>query len=285
MKIIVCLVAFVLCCGQWIAAQTPAQLKAWLPPVTGWTISEETEVFDPDNLFDRINGAAPLFIENNFVEMTSLEYRQGTDYITIQAYRHASPEDAFGMYASERSSELGFISIGGEAQGDKSSLFFFAGSMYVKMWSYTQGDASHVMQLIGGGLAQEIDPNADYPAILQAFAPEGKLMFSEAYTTANYIGHEFLRQVYLCRYTVGGKEYQLFAIDGQTPAGAKEILRKYLAFARQEGEPKEGDLVVSDRYNGDIPMRWRGRYLVGLFSDRGDAVEEKVLLNRFQPAE
>lgn len=79
-----------------LKAQTPDELKSWLPAVTGWTISDEVEVFNPDNLFDRINGAAPLFIENNFREMTSMEYKKGADYITIQAYRHATPEDAFG---------------------------------------------------------------------------------------------------------------------------------------------------------------------------------------------
>lgn len=279
----ICIALLTLCCGQWVTAQTPAELKAWLPRISDWTISEETEVFNPENLFDRINGAAPLFIENNFVEMTSLEYKRGTDYITIQAYRHATPEDAFGMYASERSSELPFISIGGEAQGDKSSLFFFAGNMYVKMWSYGLEDASAILQRIGGGLAQQIDAGADYPAILQGFAPEGKLLFSEAYITANYIGHEFLKQVYLAKYTVNGKEFQVFVIDGKTPQGVKEILQKYLAFSRQTSEPKEGELVISDRYNGDMPMRWKGHYLIGVFSDRGDALEGKELLNRFQP--
>ncbi len=283
MKRINYIIVLALCCGQWLAAQTPQELRSWLPPVAGWTVSEEIEVFNPDNLFDRINGAAPLFIENNFREMTSLEYRSGSNYITIQAYRHATPVDAFGMYASERSSELPFIDLGAEAQGDQSSLFFFAGCVYIKMWSYGGGDATNILQSIGAGLAQQIDPNADYPSLLQAFAPEGKLLFSEAYTTANFIGHEFLHQVYLAKYIFDGKEYQLFAIDAQTPEGAKAILQKYLTFARQTGEPVEGDLVIKDRYNGDIPMHWQGRYLTGVFSDRGDAPEAKELLKRFQP--
>lgn len=277
------IIILILCCGQWITAQTPQQLKTWLPAIPGWTVSDEIEIFDPENLFDRINGAAPLFIENNFREMTSLEYRKESSYITIQAYRHATPEDAFGMYASERSSELGFIDLAGEAQGDQSSLFFFAGCMYVKMWSYGAGNAADILQTIGAGLAQKIDPNADYPSLLQAFDPKGKLLFSEAYITANYIGHEFLKQVYLAKYISEGKEYQLFVIDGQTPQGAKAVLQKYLAFARQAGEPTEGDLTISDRYNGDTPIHWKGRYIVGIFSDRGDAIEGKELLKRFKP--
>jgi len=178
---------------QSVMSQTPEQLKTYLPPVAGWTIVDETEVFNPDNLFDRINGAAPLYIENNFVEMTSLEYQKGDDYITIQAYRHASPEDAFGMYASERTSGLTFYpTIGGEGQGDGKNLFFFAGDLYVKIRSNTSEDVNGTLQEIANALAQKIDANASYPATVKAFPTTGMQPYSVAYITANYIGHEFL---------------------------------------------------------------------------------------------
>ncbi len=78
---------FILLCFsvQCALAQTPQELKSYLPAIPGWTISEKVEIFSPDNLFDRINGAAPLFIENNFREMTSMEYANADNYITIQA--------------------------------------------------------------------------------------------------------------------------------------------------------------------------------------------------------
>ena len=87
--------------GQ-VYSQTPQQIHKAFPAVKGWTISPDIETFNRDNLYERINGAAPLFLENNFQEMTSVVYTSADDYITIQAYRHAAPEDAFGMYASER---------------------------------------------------------------------------------------------------------------------------------------------------------------------------------------
>jgi hypothetical protein len=81
---------------------------------------------------------------NNFREMTSVDYKKGDDYITIQAYRHATPEDAFGMYASERSAELTYLPrVGGEAQGDDENLFFFAGTIYVKTSSHSETEVKH----------------------------------------------------------------------------------------------------------------------------------------------
>ncbi|MDL2221645.1 hypothetical protein LJC35_03720 [Parabacteroides sp. OttesenSCG-928-N08] len=257
-----------------LIAQTPAELRSWLPEIPGWTIKEELEVFDADNLFDRINGAAPLFIENNFVEMTSMEYLFGNDYITIQAYRHATPEDAFGMYASERTEGLTHYPIGGEAQGDANSLFLFAGNIYIKMWASTAGKAEATLHTIGESLAQAIDPHADYPKLFEAFPDRGKLLFSEAYITANYIGHQFLNRVALVKYVSEGKEFQLFIVNGDTPDGAKEILSKYYTFARQEPALSEGEHLVKDRYNGDIPIYLKGQYLVGIFSENGDILPE-----------
>lgn len=255
-----------------LKAQTPDELKSWLPAVAGWTISDEVEVFNPDNLFDRINGAAPLFIENNFREMTSMEYKKGADYITIQAYRHATPEDAFGMYSSERSSDLAFLPIGGEAQGDKTNLYFFAGNMYLKIWSNVSGDVSAELQSIGKGLAEKIDAKAAYPLVVRLFPEEGKIPYSVSYITSNFIGHEFLRSVYTARYERGGQSFQLFILDGGTPEGVKDVLTQYMAFTKQPQEVKGGELLIKDRYNGDIPSLWKGRYLIGIFNENGDTI-------------
>jgi hypothetical protein len=253
-------------------AQTPQALQAALPSVEGWTVSPETEVFNRDNLYERINGAAPLFLENNFQEMTSLTYTHGGDYITIQAYRHATPEDAFGMYASERSSDMTFYpGIGGEAQGDEYGLFFFAGNIYVKMSGNGESeDFSPALKAIAKGLAKNIDNYAGYPDLFQYFPREYSSPHTQAYITKNYIGHEFLKPVYTANYNIEGVEVQAFVIDGKTRDGAQKILNDYLKFTKQTQTASEGKLLtIEDRYNGKIPITWRGQYLIGAFSAGG----------------
>jgi hypothetical protein len=254
-------------------AQTPEQLKSYLPVVPGWTIDNEIEIFNPDNLFDRINGAAPLFLENNFREMTSMEYKKDDDYITIQTYRHATPEDAFGMYASERSSDLDFLSIGGEAQGDDKNLYFFSGCIYVKMWTNSNEPIVESIRAIGNSLAEKISPDAAYPPIVNLFPKEGKLPYSEAYVTSSYIGHEFLKSVYHAGYeNAGGQLFQLFVIDGKSKEGAQAILNAYFAFTRQDTGYQEGALTIKDRYNGDIPALWKGQYIIGIYNEKGEVI-------------
>lgn len=284
MRRFICFVWPLLVYSLFIKGQTPAELYGYLPQLTGWTLAGETEVFNEDNLFDRINGAAPLFIENNFVEMTSMEYTRGDDYITIQAYRHATPEDVFGMYASERSSDLSYLPVGGEGQGDGKSIYFFSGNIYVKMWTNSAEDIAATLQEVAGSLASGIDPDAAYPALVKAFPAEGMIPYSVAYTTANYIGHEFLQSVYTAKYNRNGEQVQAFIIDGKTPGGAREVLDKYFIFTKQPLEYNEGELIIKDRYNGDIPVIWKGSTITGLFNENGNPIEDTSLLEQIAAA-
>ena len=252
-------------------AQTPQELKSYLPPVEGWTITPDIEIFDQNNLYERIDGAAPLCFENNFREMTSMVYTRGDDYITIQAYRHATPEDAFGMYASERSTDMAFYpGIGGEAQGDSDGLYFFSGCIYAKISASNESEAiSSAMQQIAKGLAEKIDPNETYPPIFAKFPKQGAILHTEAYVTKNYIGHEFLKPVYTVNYELNGKKFQLFVLEAKTVENAKNILTAYFEFTKQTEPFSEGKLLINDRYNGNIPVIWKGQYIVGAFNEQG----------------
>ena len=257
---------------SWLTAQTPQQLTEWLPKVDGWTVSEDVEVFSPDNLYDRINGAAPLFIENNFREMTSMEYLKGDDYITIQAYRHATPEDAFGMYASERSAGLDHFRIGGEAQGNNESIYFFADNIYVKMWGSSSEDISSTLQLIAEKFAQKIKPNADYPPIIKAFPKEGRVPYSESYVTSNYMGHTFLNNVFNVAYKNDNQSFSAFVIDLKSKDKVNDVLTQYLTFTKQPIKI-EGTMIIKDKYNGDVLVLFRENYIFGVFSDGSSEAE------------
>ena len=262
-------------------AQTPDEIFSWLPEVKDWKKPDSKEIFDSENLFDRINGAAPLFIENGFKEMTACDYTKGEDYITIQIYRHSTPEDAFGMYSSERSTDLSFYKIGGEGHGDNGSFYFFSGSLYVKIRSSAENDETgEAIRKIAGALAAKAVPDASYPNIIKSFPEENKVPYTEAYITANYIGHKFLNKVFICQYTKDGLNYQLFVIDAETSDATKEILKKYFTFTEQSLDFSEGELLIKDRYNGDIPCLWKGQYLIGIFNEKGETIADaKSILN------
>ncbi|MDR2673544.1 MAG: hypothetical protein LBC18_01405 [Opitutaceae bacterium] len=274
-------------CACAARAQTPAELRAMLPAVDGWTLSDKTEVFNRDNLFDRINGAADAFLICNFVEMTALDYfKDGSkSYVTLQLYRHATPADAFAIYSAERTPDMTFLDIGAEGYSAGGIVYFLSGCMYVKLsTSDESAGTAAMMEKVARALAAKIDAKAALPGMLKVFPAGDKQPRSEVYIVESFMGHKFLHSAYRATYAKDGKEYQLFIIDGKTRAGAGKMLADYLKFARQPETPAEGLVTVHDRFNGDIPVLWRGRYLFGLVNEGGAQVDAGALLARVAAA-
>jgi hypothetical protein len=248
-------------------AQTPAQLRAYLPHVEGWNIADKVESFTPENLYDRINGAADAFLACNFAEMTQLSYnRDNSDtYITIQCYRHDTPPDAYCIYAGERFPDAEFLPIGAEGYREPQVLNFLSGNVYVKMETHDKSaEAGEALEKIARTLAAKIDATSTLPALLQQLPEANKMERSEMYISQSFLAHKFLHSAYTAQYLEDGNEYRQFIIDAGTPEAAKQMIKEYLAFAKQDVEPKEKEMVtINDRYNGRIDMTWDGQYITG----------------------
>ncbi|MDR0814232.1 MAG: hypothetical protein LBN37_00605 [Bacteroidales bacterium] len=266
---------------QCIAAQSPQELKSKLPTVKGWVLSAEVETFDPNTLFERINGAAPGYILYDFKELSVFVYQKAKseDYITIQIYRHGSDTDAFGIYASERPLETAFAKIGAEGYQEGAMLNFLADKLYVKIESPSSDVATaKVITKIAQNFAAKINPKAVFPVKLQVFPAENKIAHSEQYIAQSFLGHEFLNSAFTADYTLNDAQYQLFVIDAGTTAAAKAMLEKYFGFTKQTDPLEEGKLTVTDKYNGDIVCRWEGQHIWGVLNDNGAPVAiDKVL--------
>jgi hypothetical protein len=132
-------------------------------------------------------------------------------------------------------------------------------------------------------LAEKVDANAGYPGLFNIFPKENLIPHTQSYVTMNYIGHEFLKPVYTGNYNFVGGEMQAFVIDGKTPEGARQILSDYFNFTKQPQDFIEGNLLVKDRYNGNIPVVWKGQYIIGAFHDTGDDFPDEIydFLNQF----
>jgi hypothetical protein len=85
-----------------------------------------------------------------------------------------------------------------------------------------------------------------------------------------------LKPVYTVNYDLNGKKFQVFVLDAKTIENAKNILTAYFKFTKQTATFSEGKLLISDRYNGNIPMIWTGSYIVGAFNEQGNDFPEEI---------
>ena len=83
------------------------------PRVEGWKLTVSPDVYTPENLWDLIDGAAESYLSYDFIDLHLADY-EDPDGIVIHAelYRHNTPDDAFGIYSSERNPGYHFLEIG-----------------------------------------------------------------------------------------------------------------------------------------------------------------------------
>jgi hypothetical protein len=128
-----------LACGF---TEQSVSLESILPKLNSWELSEETESFIPESLFEYINGAAEIYISYDFKELIVAQYKikDGDANISVEIYDMGTGENAFGIYGAERFTDNHFISVGVQGYIEDDILNFLIGSYYVKLFCFDGED-------------------------------------------------------------------------------------------------------------------------------------------------
>jgi hypothetical protein len=277
---VLCLVLGVLL----LPVSSPAARELRFPDIPGWKPSSEIQTFSPKTLYEYINGAADLYLASDFEELKVAEYGNGKKAsVVVEAYRHRTPRDAFGIYSQERPPEGNFISIGAQGYIDKNILNFICGSYYVKLNSFDTGaEDREILQAIAKKVADSLGEKGGLPPLLSAFPPDGKKRNSEKYLTRNFLGYAFFNSAYSADYEVAGKTFKLFLIEAADKNESKSTIQKYLRQVKTtEREVTEGRYTVSDPHHGVIDLFWKGAYIWGAV-DLADADLRSKVLKAFE---
>ena len=85
----------------------------------------------------------------------------------MEAYRHRTPEDAFGIYSQERLPDGNFLTIGAEGYIDPHILNFVTGRYYVKINSFKTGaEDREVLQLFAKKIAAGSGERGGLPSMI-----------------------------------------------------------------------------------------------------------------------
>ena len=279
MRVMVLVVGILL---TWVPSSIAQILQ--FPEIAGWKNTVEIQTFIPKTLYEYINGAADLYLASDFEELKVAEYgNEKKTSVIIEAYRHRTPEDAFGVYSQERLPDGNFLNIGAEGYIDEHILNFVTGRYYVKINSFNTGvEDREVLQLFAKKMAEGSGEKGGLPSILSAFPVEDKKSHSEKYITRNFLGYPFLHSVFTADYESAGKPFKLFLIDAIKTDKARRIIQQYL---RQIKNPEkglnEGRYTLADPHHGIIDLYWKGRYIWGTI-DLADAGLRSKILKQFE---
>ena len=258
------------------------------PDIPGYSKQDQPRSYDPDSLFEYINGDAFSYINYGFEEVTVQDYEsEEQGKLTVDIYRHSNDNNGFGIYSHERPADAEPLGIGAEGYFEKGKLNFFKGRYYVKLHAHEPGDGmKSLMKKAASEVAGAIEGETSLPATAAAFPAEGMIPNSLRYMGGGFLGHGFLHSAFTADYMQGEGRLQLFIIEAADEAASSKMLEDYLALVENKGGERsleDGIYRFKDPYHssrGTMNIKRAGQYLFGMFND--DAAVADAYLKRIE---
>jgi len=234
-----------------------------------WTRSGPVGRFTPGNLYNYIDGEAPLVISFGFRSLAQAVYQSGAgDEATVDIYDMGSADNAFALFRSHANVEAKPLEVGAEGAGGEGQVEFWQHRFYVAVSAPSLGEGQSLVPL-ARALARDLPPTTAWPGYLERLPATGRVARSEQYAPTDFLGHDFLKRTVSARYQVGGREAMVFACRYEQPSEAAAALARFEAYLRKEGatvalELGEGGLVGEVPYHGRIAVFRRGPFLGGM---------------------
>jgi hypothetical protein len=252
------------------------------PQIEGWKCALEESAYNPNNLFDAIDGAADLYLEYDFVDLHIGRYTKDNLEIKVELYRHGSAVDAFGIYSQERFADYHFIEIGVQGYSEKGALNFLSGIYYIKISTIQEGaSAQEGMLLIAKAVEKHLHQANSLPSMLSVFPPRHKKAYSEQYVSKNFLGYSPLKAAFVASYN-DDSPFKAFIIKFSTPDEALKTLANFVNALPRNATRQEirGKQEIQDPNNGDIEVVLKSNYMLGVISPK-DGKNRDSFLSEF----
>ncbi|VAX18410.1 hypothetical protein MNBD_NITROSPINAE04-1647 [hydrothermal vent metagenome] len=243
-------------------------------PLVSKTLARDRQVrlYTKENLYEYVDGHAEFFITSGFKSLAVSGYqgnKEKTDDppVVAEIYDMGSPEGALGVISKEAMGLNTFDGAWFIGYKSGNSVMFIKGPYYVKLNIFIKDGMKTL-----NALAKDISDNiGEIKTELPQFAkfPEaGGVKGSGGYVSGNYMGLDFMANVFTCKYKRDGKEFTAFLV---APENNKRFLSRMLSFYDETGVQVDSFLIdsakvweIQDKYEGVWSMARIGSEFIGV---------------------
>ncbi|MFC1500189.1 DUF6599 family protein [Candidatus Zixiibacteriota bacterium] len=170
---------FVGCSGQ----------NTGFPVVDGWERSSEVLVYDTDNLWEYINGAAELFIDYGVKTCHAADLASGDVTVTVEVYDMGTPLNAFGIFSLESSGRgEPFPNAIKAVISPPYQVLLLKGADYIKVNLFEGELTNAVSHSLLEGIASALRGSTNLPAEFDLLPENGRVSGSEGYQAQGFLG-------------------------------------------------------------------------------------------------
>jgi hypothetical protein len=255
-------------------AQGMAGLIPTAAELAGFKITEAAEYYNPDNLWNYIDGGAPGYLAYGFEQVATFVVVPSADDLefVVDIYDMGTALNAFGIYSTERSPEGVAVNVGSEGYRSENALFFWQDRYYVKIVSSTAAPAvASASMKLASILSRKLPPGGAFPKLFSVFPKEERVARSERFLARDVIGQEFLRNGYVVEYARKDAKYRVFLVQGANAGEVRQNFQEYRRFVESNGtvagRPSQiGEEAFAGKAGayGEVLAARRGRYMLGV---------------------
>ncbi|MBE0460752.1 MAG: hypothetical protein IBX60_03860 [Candidatus Aminicenantes bacterium] len=163
------------------------ELRDLLPmEINGWKVAEEDREFNPETIFDYIDGAGEVYRAYNFEKLLSRHYfKKGQPKIVADVFDMGTSADAFGVFTHDLEGED--LGIGQGSTYNGGLLSFWKDRFFLSLYAEEEtAQAKKALIALGKSIADSIPKNGEKPRIV-SFLPEEGLLEKSIHYFHNHI--------------------------------------------------------------------------------------------------
>ena len=225
------------------ASSALSATAALLPEVSGFAPLAPIESFGPENLSDKIDGKAELYLPAGFKEMSCRSFglgAAGEAHVEVFLYDMGAAPHAFAVFSGQRRPGSPSIPLTANAYATANALFFTKGRFYVEIVAdrAAAGMQNSLEAYATALLAKIPSEGGEAPVQAAPFPKEGLAQDTVRLCTADSFGCEGLNNMLTGEYTLKSGKATAFIAQRDTPEQAQAEARRYLDFLAANGYQK-----------------------------------------------
>jgi hypothetical protein len=195
-----------------LAAVTMPLSAVEFPEVEGWSRDSGVISYDPEKLWEYINGAAEVFIQFGFEQLKTCELSVEGLTVTVGIYDMGTGLNAFGMFRTELPADASLLDIGaGALVSAPYQCLLLKDRYYIKVDAFKGEINQENGEALLHALAAALPGNSGLPEEIQSLPEENLIPGSQRYQREVYQGLRELKGCVYAKYNdESGASYQVF---------------------------------------------------------------------------
>jgi hypothetical protein len=211
----------------------------------GFLPAGKAETYDTDNLYEKIDGKAPMYQETGFMKLTTQRFAGEANSVPgfeQYVYDMGNTRNAFSVYSRQKRDDV--VELTDMPFGYKTSnaIYISHGKYYIEMVGFAESE-----ELIGVMKDMVLKLTAQWPLSEKDkieelnFFPDGIVAGSEKLQIRDAYGFDGLTDTYSARYKQGDKEVTIFFSKRSNSGEAQKVAKSY------------NDFMISNNAKPDMP--------------------------------